>query len=176
MAAERAIERALKDVRDQIAKGAADSPPDRPETTYEIKIKSDDTIEYSDEDKGAVQLTIYGADGSSGSIDLRNDEKKFDGQSTTLKKKAIDAGKATKLALTCSKIDSWPLDSIEISDSTRKSKQKFLLAQPIDSNTSTIDLYPEGSIVKFPFDTQQQPTRKNKPKSAQGATANDANK
>ncbi|CAF1384950.1 unnamed protein product [Adineta steineri] len=176
MAAERAIERALKDVRDQIAKGAADSPPDRPETTYEIKIKSDDTIEYSDEDKGAVQLTIYGADGSSGSIDLRNDEKKFDGQSTTLKKKAIDAGKATKLALTCSKIDSWPLDSIEISDSTRKSKQKFLLAQPIDSNTSTIDLYPEGSIVKFPFDTQQQPARKNKPKSAQGATANDANK
>lgn len=51
---------------------------------------------YGDNDQGTVQLTIYGDNGSSGAIDLRsddNDTKKFDGQSITIKKKALDAGK-----------------------------------------------------------------------------------
>ncbi|UJR35342.1 hypothetical protein I4U23_028101 [Adineta vaga] len=169
MAAERAIERALKDVRDQIAKGAADSPPDRAETTYDIKVTSDESIEYGDDDQSSVKLTVFGDNGSSGLIDLRgneNDPKKYDGLSTTLKKKAFDAGKLTKLALTCSKIESWPLDSIEITDSKRKTKQKFLLAESIDSMTSVIDLYPEGSIVEFPFDTRKD-KKKGKSKTTQ---------
>ncbi|CAF1123841.1 unnamed protein product [Adineta ricciae] len=169
MAAERAIERALKDVRDQIAKGAADSPPDRAETMYDIKVNSDEPIEYADDKEGLIKLTIFGDNGSSGSIDLRgneNDPKKYDGYTTTLKKKAYDAGKLTKLALTCTKIGSWPLDSIEISDSKRKTKQKFLLADSIESTTTVIDLFPEGSIVEFPFDTRKN-KKKGKPKPVQ---------
>lgn len=66
------------------------------EVTYEIKVKSNDSIMYADDNQGTVQLTVYGDLGSSGVIDLRTDEndtKRFDGQSTTIKKKAFDAGK-----------------------------------------------------------------------------------
>ncbi|CAF3582320.1 unnamed protein product [Rotaria sordida] len=164
VAAERAIERALKEVRDQIAKGAADSPPDRTEINYEIKVKSNDHIMYGD-DQSTIKLIIYGDNGNSGPIDFRSDEndtKKYDGQSMTLKKKAFDAGKITKIALTCNNIESWPLDSIEVSDNKRKTKLKFLLAQPIDSTTTVVDLYPEGSIVQTSSDSSGKDDKKNK--------------
>ncbi|CAF4370815.1 unnamed protein product [Rotaria sp. Silwood2] len=151
VAAERAIERAMKEVRDQIAKGAADSPPDRTEINYEIKVKSNDNIMYGDNDQSTIRFIIYGDNGSSGPIDFRSDEndtKKYDGQSMTLKRKAFDAGKMTKIALTCNSIESWPLDSIEVSDNKRKTKIRFLPAQPIDSTTTVVDLYPEASIVQ----------------------------
>lgn len=167
VAAEKAIERAAKDVQDQIDKGAADSPPDRSEITYEIKIKSNDNIMYGDNDQGTVQLTIYGDNGSSGAIDLRSDDsdtKKFDGQSITIKKKALDAGKITKVALTCENIESWPLESIEVSDTKRKSKHKFALTQPIDSMTTVADLFPEGSIVPISLVSSDK-DNKNKSKS-----------
>ncbi|CAF0762513.1 unnamed protein product [Rotaria sp. Silwood1] len=165
VAAERAIERAMKEVRDQIAKGAADSPPDRTEINYEIKVKSNDHIMYGDEDQSSIRLIIYGDNGSSGPIDLRSDEndtKKYDGQSMTLKKKAFDAGKMTKIALTCNNIESWPLDSIEVSDNKRKTKLRFLLSQPIDSTTTIVDLYQEGSLVQPSSDSSGKDEKKTK--------------
>ncbi|CAF5160961.1 unnamed protein product, partial [Rotaria sp. Silwood1] len=54
----------------------------------------------------------------------------------------------TKIALTCNNIESWPLDSIEVSDNKRKTKLRFLLSQPIDSTTTIVDLYQEGSLVQ----------------------------
>ncbi|CAF2535221.1 unnamed protein product [Rotaria sp. Silwood2] len=165
VAAERAIERAMKEVRDQIAKGAADSPPDRTEINYEIKVKSNDNIMYGDNDQSTIRFIIYGDNGSSGPIDFRSDEndtKKYDGQSMTLKRKAFDAGKMTKIALTCNSIESWPLDSIEVSDNKRKTKIRFLPAQPIDSTTTVVDLYPEASIVQPSSDSSGKDEKKTK--------------
>ncbi|CAF1189274.1 unnamed protein product [Rotaria magnacalcarata] len=163
VAAERAIERAMKEAQDQIAKGAADTPPDRTEINYEIKVRSNDNILYGDNDQSTIRLTIYGDNGSSGAIDFRTDEndpKKYDGQSVTFKKKALDAGKMTKITLSCTDIESWPLDSIEVTDSKRKAKHRFLLAAPIDATTTIVDLYLEGSIVSSDATTKDE--KKNK--------------
>jgi len=48
--------------------------------------------------------------------------------------------------LTCQNVEAWSLDSIEVSDTKRKSKHKFALAQPIDSATTVVDLFPEGCM------------------------------
>lgn len=62
-------------------------------------MKSNDVIIYTDDDRGSVQLLVFGDNGSSGPIDLRaneSDTKRFDGQSATVKKKAFDAGKVRR--------------------------------------------------------------------------------
>lgn len=69
------------------------------ETNYEIRFKSADSIIYADDSRQSlVQVTIFGDNGSSGSIDIASGEtepKKFDPRSITIKKKAFDAGKVT---------------------------------------------------------------------------------
>ena len=90
------------------------APPDRPgtavseisvghrsssslETTYDIRVKSNKNITFVDDHHPSpMHLSIFGENGSAGAIELHNDDgdrKKYDGQSTMLRKKAFDAGK-----------------------------------------------------------------------------------